>query len=94
MESKNGTAPNLKENKTALHKAVNEYSVVVQEYFHLRIQIWLDTIGKKLFGIMHYWYRHEFAKGRGQMHTHMLCILDNNHTMSESYKNIQDTALC
>ena len=90
MESNDGTAPNLRANKTALHKAVNEYSIVVQEYFHKRVQIWLDTVGKKLFGIKHYWYRHEFAKGRGQIHTHMLCIMDNKHYMQEAYKNIDD----
>jgi hypothetical protein len=90
MESNDGSCPNLRENKTALHKAVNNYSVVVQEYFHKRVQIWLNTIGKKIFGIKHYWYRHEFAKGRGQIHSHMLCILDNQHVMSEAYRNIDN----
>ena len=90
METNDGSCPNLRENKTALHKAVNNYSVVVQEYFHKRVQIWLNTIGKKIFGIKHYWYRHEFAKGRGQIHSHMLCILDNQHVMSEAYRNIDN----
>ena len=90
VESNDGSFPNLRENKTAVHNAVNNYSIVVQEYFHKRVQICLDTVGKKLYGIKHYLYRHKFAKGRGQIHTHMLCILDNQQTMSETYRNIDD----
>lgn len=55
-------------------KLVNEYSIVIQEYFQRRVEIWLETVGHKLFGIEHYWVRYEFAPGRGQIHAHLLAI--------------------
>ena len=56
-------------------KVVNQYTVVIQEYFQLRVKKWLETIGKEMFGIQHYWLRFEFAPGRGQIHAHMLAIV-------------------
>lgn len=40
-----------------LHKLLNEYTIVVQEYFQKRVVNWLETVGKKIFGIEHYWVR-------------------------------------
>ena len=57
-----------------LSKLLNEYSIVVQEYFQKRVELWLNTVGKKVFGIEHYWVRYEFAPGRGQIHAHLLAI--------------------
>jgi hypothetical protein len=62
-------------------KYVNEYSIVVQEYFQARVQIWLDTIGKHVFKIKHYWVRFEFAPSRGQIHAHMIVIADTQEMM-------------
>jgi hypothetical protein len=56
---------------------INEYTIVVQEYFQHRVQAWLDTVGKDLLGIKHHWLRFEFAPSRGQIHVHMLAICDN-----------------
>lgn len=53
---------------------VNDYAVVVQEYFQERVKNWLHTVGKDAFGIEHYWVRYEFAPGRGQIHAHLLAI--------------------
>lgn len=53
---------------------LNDYSLVVQEYFQCRVEIWLNTVGKKIFDIKHYWCRYEFAPGRGQIHVHLLAI--------------------
>ena len=53
---------------------VNDYAVVIQEYFQLRVVTWLQTVGKQIFGIDHYWVRYEFAPGRGQIHAHLLAI--------------------
>ena len=86
MDNVEGKCPDLKNNKSALIKAVNDYSIVIQEYFLIRVDHWLETVGKKQFGIKHYWNRLEFAKGRGQIHAHMLCIADNIHEMTEAYK--------
>ena len=48
--------------------------MVVQEYFQKKVVKWLETVGKKLFRIKHYWIRYEFAPGRGQIHAHLLAI--------------------
>ena len=53
---------------------VNDYAIVIQEYFQERVKTWLETVGKDVFGIEHYWVRYEFAPGRGQIHAHLLAI--------------------
>ena len=55
--------------------AMNDYAVVVQEYFQRRTQEFLDFYCKKVFGIHHYYVRYEFAKSRGQIHAHLMAIL-------------------
>ena len=55
--------------------AMNEYSLVVQEYFVERVQSFLDSFGKEVLGIEHYYVRFEFAKSRGQVHAHLVAIL-------------------
>ena len=65
--------PDLDKN---LVEIVNDYTLIVQEYFQARTQLWLDTVGKTLFKIKHYWLRFEFAPSRGQIHAHMLAICD------------------
>ena len=55
---------------------INEYTLIVQEYFQLRVQAWLETVGKTVFKIKHHWLRYEFAPSRGQIHAHMLAISD------------------
>jgi hypothetical protein len=57
-----------------LGKIINEYAIVVQEYFERRVEIWMKTVGKEMLGIAHYWMRFEFAPGRGQIHVHLLAI--------------------
>ena len=57
-------------------KFVNEYSIVVQEYFQQRVKIWLKTVGKNVFKIKHHWLWYEFSPSRGQIHAHMLVISD------------------
>lgn len=72
-----------------LTSIVNDYSIVVQEYFQERVKIWLETVGKKIFRIKHYWCRFEFAPGRGQIHTHLLAITDNKHIYEHAYDLLQ-----
>jgi hypothetical protein len=59
---------------TKMSSILNDYSSVVEEYFQKRVEIWLQTVGKKIFGIKHFWVRYEFAPGRGQIHAHLLAI--------------------
>ena len=48
-------------NHTDLNRALNDYTLVVQEFFQLRVDDFLKTIGFNVFGIKHYWGRFEFA---------------------------------
>jgi Helitron helicase-like domain at N-terminus len=67
---------------------INEYTVVVQEYFQKRVQAWLDTVGKNVLKIKHHWLRFEFAPSRGQIHAHMLVICDNLEVLRQCH-NLQ-----
>lgn len=58
-------------------KHINDYTIVIQEYFQQRVHAWFDTVGKQIFNIKHYWLRYEFAPGRGQIHAHALLIMDH-----------------
>ena len=71
-------------------KNVNDFSIIVQEYFQKRVQNWLKTIGKKIFMIKHYWLRYEFAPTRGQIHTHMLVITDHNKFIQNTMNEYKD----
>ena len=73
--------------------AINDYTVVIQEYFQMRVKDWFETVGKNVFKIKHYWLRYEFAPGRGQIHAHCLLIMDNqdlqrlvHHTTNDEQK--------
>jgi hypothetical protein len=55
-------------------KAINDYSIVIQEFFHLRIRDFLNSVGLNIFGILHYWLRFEFGRARGQIHGHLVAI--------------------
>ena len=68
-----GQSINL-DQKACFIKEVNDFTLVIQEYFQKRVMLWLRTVGKHVFGIQHYWLRYEFAPGRGQIHAHMLAI--------------------
>ncbi len=45
---------NLDLNHSELQKALNNYTLVVQEFFHLRVDEYLKTIGFHVLGIRHY----------------------------------------
>jgi hypothetical protein len=68
------------ENRADRNKAVNDHALTVQHFFIKRTEDFLNTVGKNLFGIEHYWGRMEFAKGRGQIHLHLLGILNKDAT--------------
>lgn len=65
-----------------MSQILNDYAIVVQEYFQKRVETWLKTVGKHIFDIAHYWVRYEFAPGRGQIHAHLLAIT-NEKTMKK-----------
>ena len=65
---------------------VERYSAVVQEYFQVRMDHWMETVGKKEFGITHYWMRFEFAKGRGTIHAHILAITKDAYLIGKFHE--------
>lgn len=71
--------------KPGTSRYINEFTLVIQEYFQIRVKQWLTTIGKTIFKIKHHWLRFEFAPGRGQIHAHMLAIVDNKGVMRYAY---------
>jgi hypothetical protein len=62
-------------------KAVNDYSIVIQEYFQSRVTDFLENYAKQVFGIEHYFTRFEFAKSMGQMHVHLLAVLGESQEL-------------
>ena len=76
-----------------LSQILNDYAIVVQEYFQKRVEMWLKTVGKKVFDIEHYWVRYEFAPGRGQIHAHLLAITKDKTIIKLCHldKQISDT---
>ena len=79
--------------KTGRIRACNEYALVIQEYFQERVQHFMNTVAKTVFGIHHYWCRFEFAKSRGQIHAHILCMqgkeshIQNPNTLMHMFQN-------
>ena len=73
--------------KTSIVQLINDYTLVVQEYFQERVKIWLSTIGTQVFHIKYYWLRYEFAPSRGQIHAHMLAIHKDPEVMKPYYTN-------
>ncbi len=70
---------------------VNNCSIVIQEYFQIRVEEFLNTVGKQILGIEHYWVRYEFAPSRGQIHAHLLAIAPKT-TILKDYWNEMDNA--
>jgi len=72
-----GIKVDLDVNLHKLHQALNDYTIIVQEFFQIRMDEFLKTIGLEVFGIKHYWGRFEFEKSRGQIHLHLIGITDD-----------------
>ena len=81
-----------KRKMTAKSILVERYSAVVQEFFQVKMDNWLKTVGKDEFGIKYHWMRFEFAKGRGTIHAHLLAITKDSHIVKQFYdaKSKQD----
>ena len=74
IKIRDGVMGTLAVDKPGIIKAMTDWTGVVQEFFQIRVQEWLDTVGKDVFEIESYWIRYEFAPSRGQIHAHMLAI--------------------
>ena len=62
-----------------LPRLINDYSIVIQEYFQKRVITWLEEVGKPMLNLTNYWIRYEFAPGRGQIHAHLLAISEDQN---------------
>lgn len=62
-----------------LPQLINDYAIVIQEYFQKRVILWLEEVGKPMMHITNYWVRYEFAPGRGQIHAHLLAISEDKN---------------
>ena len=85
----------MDEKQKAQAELVDKYSYCVQQFFQHRMDNWLETIGKNVLRIKHYYLRFEFAKGRGQIHAHMLAITSDYQFIAkynEEYKKSKDGA--
>ena len=69
-----GEAVDLRRDFSRRFRAVNDYAVIVVQFFQLRMDAYCSTVLKHQLGIAHYWFRYEFAKSRGQIHWHMFAI--------------------
>jgi hypothetical protein len=69
-------------------KAINDYSIVIQEFFHLRIRDFLNSVGLNIFGILHYWLRFEFGRARGQIHGHLVAITKDAIDPNDIYQKL------
>jgi hypothetical protein len=78
--------PSSKDAMTTRCYLVDTYTAIIQEYFQLRIDNWLETVGKNVFGITNYWLRFEFTKGRGQIHGHLVAISSDLYLLHEFYE--------
>ena len=76
----------LDESIKATRKAADLFSIIVQQFFQIRVNEWIDTFAREALDIEFYWGRYEFTKGRGQIHLHMLCITKNRHYMKQYYE--------
>jgi hypothetical protein len=54
--------------------------VIVQDFFHKKVELFLEFIARKIFGFKFYWGRFEFAKSRGQIHLHLVGIIKGSTT--------------
>jgi hypothetical protein len=64
-------------------KVVNDYSIVIQEYFQAGVTDLLENYAKQVFVIEHYFAIFEFAKSRGQMHVHLLAVLGEKSRIAD-----------
>jgi hypothetical protein len=78
-----GGPPISLESVTEKARAVNDYSIIIQEYFQARVSDFLKKYAKEVFGIHHYYARFEFPNSWGQIHVHILAMLGKKSSIIE-----------
>ena len=78
----------------SIMKAVNLYTGLVHEFFHKRTTSWIENVGRPLLHITNYWGDFEFAKGRGQIHIHILAITSDQIQWLQTYYKLNSHHNC
>jgi hypothetical protein len=76
--------------KSDVMKCIRDYSIVVQEFFIIKVKHWMENYAMEIFGIDHYFIRFEFADGRGEIHAHTIASANNMHVYELAYDNRHD----
>jgi hypothetical protein len=75
-------------------RAVNDFSIIIQEHLQARVSDFLESYAEEVCRIHHYYARFELEKIRGQIHVHMLAMLGKKSSIIELndmvYKEIHD----
>ena len=71
-----GESSDLRAGATRRYQEVQDYSLLVPEFPHERLSIYLKAALTPVFGAHRYWYMFEFAKSRGEAHFHLLSICE------------------
>ncbi len=66
---------------------VNQYTIVVQEYFERRVRVFLETVRKKILKIEYYWVCFKFVSSQGQIHAHLFAILTKSMIQQTYFNN-------
>jgi len=82
----------LNEDKHFLRKTVLENLHIVTLYFEARSINYYNTVCKNIFQANDYWFRFEFAKARGQIHSHGIIFSETHAKNVENALNINGSS--
>ena len=85
-----GVKVDLDVNLNKLHQALNDYTIIVQDFFQIRMGKFLKTNGLEVFGIKHYWGQFKFAISRGQIHLHLIGITDDATMVNKKFWKLRN----
>ena len=72
------------------HKTILKNSHIVSHYFDCRVLNYMATVGVELFQFTDFWFRYEFAIGRGAIHSHGILFSEKHANMIKSALDVDD----
>ena len=69
-----GEVARLREDNSRRYQDVQDYSMLAQKSFQVRLDLYIKEVLIPVFGVKNYWCRFEFDKSRGRIHFHMFAI--------------------
>ena len=82
----------LNSNAHYLRQAILKNLHIVTTYFEARSINYYNTVAKELFNLTDYWFRFEFAKARGQIHSHGIIFSESHAKMVEDALDIDGSS--